>query len=666
MTTLRSYLLGMAVLLALLFCLATAVVVRQLDAYRREQNEHQLLDTTRALSLLVDSQLGGYEATLRALRESRAVADGEWSVVDRQARGLLPDPDDWIIVQERSGRVLVDTGLPSGRAALGEAPPPANWASLDQDRSDVCDLARAPGQPPLACVELPIMRDGRAAYRLAVVFRPALLKRVLDRQEMGARRFASIIDRNGVIVWRNVSPERFVGGPATSHLIAAMRRGREGVVPSVSLEGVPTVAAFSRSSSSGWTFVVGVPRRQMELGDERAIRFGLAAAVVFVVLGSAIAIAAGRRLTSAMRRLSTAALRIRAGEPPAFRPSGIREIDAVGAVLDEAITARDASQERFNLAQEVGGIGSWEWDMVRNEGRVSDAYKEMHGVAHIPGLLRIEQVKAVIHPDDLPGYEARLKAGLRRPEATTNEYRVIRPDGSIRWVAAKGRPLLGPNGRAIGGIGVVMDLTERKAIEERLRLLMREVDHRANNLMAVIQGIVSLSRAADGAQLREIILGRVEALARTHQLLAESRWKGADLMRLAQEEMLPFTLGDAGRVRLSGPDLVLAPAAAQALAMVLHELATNAAKHGALSVPEGRVAIGWSVQGGAVRLRWEETGGPPVVPPQKKGFGTTVLQRAFSGSLHGKTRLDWRAEGLVCELEVPLESATANEIAPVV
>lgn len=656
MNSLRGYLLGMAILLAVLFCAATAVVVREVDAFRREQSERALLDTTRAMSQAVDGQLESYEATLLALRQSGALERDDWTLFDRQARALLAGPDVWITVADRTGRQFVNTRLPIGAPLPSEPPRQGLWPSLDRGEVGVCDLTRrASGQ--VVCVDVPVMRDGRAAYHLSVVFRPQLLQRFMDRQGLNDGRIAAIADRHGVLIWRNRLPERFVGRPTTPTIRQAMAHAREGVTPSLSLEGTPTVAAFSRSPVSGWTVVVGVPRRQMAAGGEKALRYGLAAATAFVLAGAAIAIGAGRRLTRAMGRLSAAAYRIRAGEPPAFEASGIQEVDAVGAVLDAAITERDATQERFNLAQEVGGIGSWEWDMIKDEGLVSDAYKEMHGVSHIPGPLKVAQVMGAILPEDLPGYRARMIEGMHHATATTNEYRVMRPDGSIRWVAAKGRPLFGPNGRAIGGIGVVMDMTDRKLAEERLRFLMREVDHRANNLMAVIQGVVTLSRAADAEQLREIILGRVAAIARAHQLLAESRWQGADLHRLAEEEMEPFTLGEAGRVVMSGPMQVLAPAAAQAVAMAFHELGTNASKYGALSTPRGRVDISWTTGGGMLRIRWAETGGPPVSEPTRKGFGTTVLQRAFSGALRGCTRLGWRVEGLVCELELPLDAA---------
>ncbi|HEY8615700.1 HWE histidine kinase domain-containing protein [Phenylobacterium sp.] len=655
MQSLRLYLVSMATLLVLLLGLATALAVRQVYDFGRAQTERQLLDTTRALSLVVDAQLRSYEAMLQGLRTGGAVQDEDWAAVDLQARRLLAGRDAWIVLYERQGRQLVNTRLPPGAPLPAGQLPAEAWAVLDQGRSRVCNLANGLVERNILCVDVPVMRDGRAAFGASVIFKPQLLDRVLTGPMLREGRFATVVDRQGAVIWRNVDPDRFIGRPATADVRAAMRTGAEGVMESVSLEGVPTLVAYSRSSVSGWTFMVAVPRSQIAAPREDALKYGFALAAGFLLLGAGVGLAAGGRLTRAVGHLSAAAGRIRAGERAAYRDSGLREIDEAGRALEAAVAERDASQERFRLAQEVGGIGAWEWG-VDGLGHVSDSYKEMHGLPNKAGPIRLSQVYGAIHPEDLPGYRARLAEATRRREASTNEYRVVRPDGSVRWIYAKGRPVFDESGAMTGAIGVVIDLTERKATEEQLRLLMREVDHRANNLMAVVQGAVSLSRAGDAESLREIILGRVAALARAHQLLAESRWRGADLRRLVEEELRPYTLGDRERVRISGEPLPLSPAAAQGVAMAVHELATNAAKHGALGAPDGRVDVAWEVRGERVHVVWQETGGPAVTAPSRRGFGTTVLERALGGAVGGETRLDWRAVGLRCELELPLLS----------
>jgi PAS domain S-box-containing protein len=652
--SLRGYLVAMATLLVLLLCASTALVLAQMDASSRTQSEHQLLDTGRAMSLAIDGRMRSYEAQLLALRESEALQREDWAAFDAQARKLQSGNEAWIVLSNPAGAQLVNTMLAPG-AALPHGPAPQEaWRAAAQGRTHYCNLSQGFIAPHVLCVDVPVMRDGRAIYLLSVVFQPHLFDQVFASNRIRPGRLVTVLDRNGVIIWRSLALERYLGRRATASALQELARRPEGTRRGVSLEGQLTVIAFSRSQTSGWTSIVAVPRGEVGLLGGTALGYGLVLAAIFLVVGVGVGLAAGRRVANAIGHLSLAAARLRRNQTLAYQRSGLAEVDAVGAALEDAVRERDASQERFRLAQEVGGIGAWEWDLVTGRGYVSDSFKEMHGLGGVVGALHIEQLMAVIHPDDLAGFDERRIAALRGAGPATNEYRVIRPDGLIRWIHARGQPLSPAQGAGRTAVGVVIDLTERRQTEERLQLLMREVDHRANNLMAVVQGAVKLSRGRDMKELREIIVGRVQALARAHQLLSASRWRGADLRRLMEEELRPYTLGDEARVTCRGPSVPpLSPAAAQGLAMALHELATNAAKHGALSVVGGSIAIAWDVAGERLRIRWTETGGPPANPPAKAGFGMTVLQRALSGAIRGGVKLDWRIEGLVCDLEMP-------------
>ena len=338
--------------------------------------------------------------------------------------------------------------------------------------------------------------------------------------------------------------------------------------------------------------------------------------------------------------------------------SGALVIAAAAAYRRTALALRD-SQDRLDRATSAAHVGVWEWRLDTNAVFYSDEARRICGFA-FDQPVTVEMVTATIHPDDLPvtlaQWELACDPSVR--DESPYEYRVVRPDGEQRWVHVRGRGAFEPgkDGRlaVIRYVGTLQDITARKADEERLRLLAREVDHRANNLLAVVQGTVALSQADDAQALKSVITGRVNALARAHQLLAKARWEGADLRRLVEEELLVFSFGDEARVSIHGPAVALAPAAAQSVAMALHELATNAAKYGALSAPKGRVDVGWRrADDGTLMISWRETGGPAVTKPQRKGLGTTVLSRALSGPIRGRSSLDWRPEGLVCELILP-------------
>jgi two-component sensor histidine kinase len=185
-------------------------------------------------------------------------------------------------------------------------------------------------------------------------------------------------------------------------------------------------------------------------------------------------------------------------------------------------------------------------------------------------------------------------------------------------------------------------------------LLAREADHRSKNLLALAQATVHLSQGDTVDELKEVIEGRLQALAKAHTLLAQSRWAGADLRTMVMEELSPYMENGRARAEIIGPSLMLNADPAQAIAMAVHELTTNAVKYGALSVPGGRVNIEWRLRpGNRLTLRWAEQGGPPVSsPPSRQGFGTRVMERMVCGQCNGELDFDWRVGGVVCEITV--------------
>ena len=184
----------------------------------------------------------------------------------------------------------------------------------------------------------------------------------------------------------------------------------------------------------------------------------------------------------------------------------------------------------------------------------------------------------------------------------------------------------------------------------------RTVDPQAKrqHLLALVQATVHLTQADTVHEFKAAIEGRLQALSNAHSLLAESRWAGANLHSLITEELAPYSLEGRSRADLIGPKLVLQPHLAQTIAMVLHELATNAVKYGALSVPSGRIRIEWSREDRYLVIRWSECDGPPVTPPQRQGFGTRVVNRVIQDQ-KGRLLFDWSPEGLACEITIPVQ-----------
>ena len=236
------------------------------------------------------------------------------------------------------------------------------------------------------------------------------------------------------------------------------------------------------------------------------------------------------------------------------------------------------------------------------------------------------------------------------------EEDLVLPDGRMsHWLSVK-TPFRDADGQVKGIVGISLDMTERHRAERRLRFLADEVDHRAKNLLGVVQSIVRLTRVEDVTGFKAVLAGRIQALGRAHSLLASNRWDGVEISALVREELAPFGRGTE-QIRIAGPSLLIAPNASQALAMVLHELAINAARYGALSVEGGQLSVVWRLtdRDGEARLElgWQEACGPAVVMPANPGFGFTAVRGAIEHQLGGQVAIEWAPEGVRCRITFP-------------
>jgi PAS domain S-box-containing protein len=313
------------------------------------------------------------------------------------------------------------------------------------------------------------------------------------------------------------------------------------------------------------------------------------------------------------------------------------------------------SEEQLRLATDAAEIGMWDVDNVTNTLFWPPRVKAMFGMSpDVP--VSMADFFAGLHPDDrqitTDAYAAACDPQKRALYDV--EYRTVgKEDGIVRWVAAKGRGIFDEKDKCVRVVGTAMEITTRKEAEQRQDLLAREVDHRARNALAVVQSIVRLTRAHSVDGYVMAVEGRIKALARAHALLSDSRWSGADLATLVAEELAPYRIGESDKVQIGGPAISLQPHTAQALALALHELATNAAKHGALSSMSGKVMITWMNGPDALVLHWNETGGPRIAPPPSRSFGLNVIRASIENQLSGKATFDWAPEGIQCTLSIP-------------
>ncbi|MFB9971354.1 HWE histidine kinase domain-containing protein [Pseudoroseomonas cervicalis] len=321
-----------------------------------------------------------------------------------------------------------------------------------------------------------------------------------------------------------------------------------------------------------------------------------------------------------------------------------------------------AAKDRLRVALDGSGMATWDLDLGTGRMRWSQRLFQLLGLPpREDGSGRFEEWQALIDPKQAgavgQAWGAAHKGGVFR-----SIHRIQRGDGDLRWLEAYGALTQAPEGGRF--LGVVLDVTARQRAEEQRALLTREIDHRAKNVLSTIQAIIRLTARHDPERFAAAIEGRIGALARAHSLLAREGWSAVALRDLAWAEMAACG-GDAA-IDLSGPAVLIVPAAVQPLAVALHELAGNALAHGALSRPGGAVTLHWSPHPeGGLALLWQERRGPPLAAaPERKGFGRRVIDSAIHDQLEGSIAYQWEREGLTCRIRLPPSRFEAQWQAP--
>lgn len=667
--------------LALAGALATLYI-----AAERAQLAQSAQRAAAAATHALDRDLAGLVAATEILSLSSHLQAGDLEAFDAEARRVRDRLGVEVVMRDLASRQVVNTRLPRG-AALPLHPDIASDARvLHTARPDISDLIQgAVTRTPIFIVNVPVFRDGRVAYLLNLSLPP---ERVREAARVGAAAAGwsvTVLDRTGAAVSDTMRDEAALGqripgpawwadGPAEGVRWLRLPWDERG----------PLLGAHMRSSLSGWTVVVGVPASQAGAPVRRSLAGLGVLALALLGLSAALAMIFGRRIARPVEALAEGARRLGLGEDVALSFTGLREVDAAGRALALASAERRRreaalreSDARLGLAVEAAGFGRWEIDL-----RTGLASRAGRVVPPRPGLnlegYPVEEfIRRVIHPEDAPQVRASFEAlAAGRADRHRAEYRARTADeAGWLWMESYGGVVeRDPDtGAAVRVSGVSRDVTERKAAEAQRRILLREVDHRAKNALAVAQSVVALTRADDPAQYAKAVNGRIAALARAHSRLAAGGWTGVDLRALLVDELLPFgaapqgddpaeAAGPSPRVVLSGPVVKLSGDVAAPVAMMVHELATNASKHGALSVEGGGVRLAWALdEAGTLRLSWAEQGGPRVNgPPVARGFGSRMIDATIRQQLGGWLNCNWSPGGLHCEMGFALGSAASR------
>jgi PAS domain S-box-containing protein len=319
------------------------------------------------------------------------------------------------------------------------------------------------------------------------------------------------------------------------------------------------------------------------------------------------------------------------------------------------------SEARLQEALAAGAVTAFDWDVRSGESRRSENSAQILGFDPKQSVTASSFLSGV-HQDD----RARFKALVRglRPDSPSYAvtFRYKRPDGREMWLEEASKAEFDAAGRFKRLKGLTLDITERKRAEERQNVLMAELDHRVKNVLARV-AVVAMSTRQGSSSMDEFVRtldGRIQSMATAHSLLSQSRWHGVNLPDLVRNQLAPYATD--ANMTISGADVTLSAAATQAVAMVLHELVTNAAKYGALSTPAGRVSVSWDSQpndnaAASLIIVWQETGGPPIASPVPLGYGTSLIRGLIPHELGGTVDLVLAPDGVCCKITIPLERA---------
>jgi PAS domain S-box-containing protein len=333
-------------------------------------------------------------------------------------------------------------------------------------------------------------------------------------------------------------------------------------------------------------------------------------------------------------------------------------------LAEQALAERNI---QLGLAAKAGLVGTYAYDVETEIMQISDGYAAIHGFPEGTSEIRRSECLGGVHPDDVERLvHLRDDAFRASGNEYSLEYRVVRPGGEVRWVEARGFISYNDRGCPHRVIGVNIDITERKRVEQQQDKLVAELDHRVKNVLATVQAVAAQTMRASSSMEHFVAAfdGRIRSMGSTHELLSRRRWADIPLTELVKRELAPYTIHN--NTKIDGPEVMLSAEAAQSMAMVLHELVTNAAKYGALSTRDGRASVRWHLlvsgdAGARLCFEWQETGGPIVQPSKRPGYGTEVIRNLLPHELGGKVDMAFPSDGVRCRLDVPLSRLAGGD-----
>ena len=631
---------------------------------------------SRTLSANIDRYIMGEIERLQALAASPSLRRGDFAEFQQQAEASLTlRQSGSIVLIDRNLRQLVNTRVRYGKTLPDTAIAQIAETVLATGQPQVSGLFWAPvAKQLLVTVAVPVRIDGENRYLLARSPDQHAITRLVSAKELPAGWQAQVVvfDDTHRIIAQSDRQDLYIGNELP--LVQRHPAGSGGVFEFIDANGQPALQANARSDLTGWETAVWAPRALLEAPIRAQWRTLGVMALLALTLVIACALWLGRTIARSVGHAARAAIALGEGGQLPLSGTPIAEVDTLMAELRGAAARRQATEDllrdrerhlfaskaRLQIAMDAAQLGWWQYDPRR---RVFSGDARSNEIFDVTAEeTPIAEITKRVHPDDAERFWAARETALHPadPKSQAIEYRMRRPDGKVRWVELHWLAYFEDTRceqPSASVIGTVQDITERKEHEEQVHLLMREVNHRAKNMLSVVDSIAHQTATRNPEGFIERFSERIQALSANQDLLVRSDWGGVEIADLTRAQLAHFADLIDSRIIMDGPRLRLKPASAQAIGLALHELATNAGKYGALSTGRGRVRISWRADGDTFAMSWTEREGPPAAQPTRRGFGTIVMEAMAARSVDGAVKLDYAPSGLTWRLTCPAANA---------
>ena len=664
--SIKSYLNAVSFASTLPIALVAGLLAYSLLENAAQKTRSEVEDRVRLLRSAIELRIANVIEDLEVLTRSPALQKNNLSEFREHAIEVVNVIGAiGIVLVEPDGQQIMSTRQTIGAVLPKRISLETQNRALQTGTLQVSDLvySAADGQPIIS-VEAPVRISGQARYVLAIGLSSKYLFDVM-KEAVPAQMIGSIIDRQGILIsrWPLLDGADLVGKPTIPEVRERIGQSSAFWIKTISRTGEPYYSSFLRSNQTGWSINVALPREMVDGPFRRNIlRFGAVVITTgFISLLFTRLVAA--RLISALASLEQQVVRLGEAKPIDPALGAVAEINRMQYVLRDVggniATAEEAIERERSLLEATVQTMPIGVLLVTPEGRISLVNRKMLEIWKLDDKRSIHDQNELLwqHLDGTPYQQSEWPViqAIRFGKHIVGQEALSKVDGKICNVVINAVPVRDGMGRIIGAVSACYDVTDLRQAMNRQQILLDEINHRVKNTLAAVQSVARLS-VLSATTINEYIVAfeqRLFALSAAYNLLTENNWEGVNLRTIVEQILAPYA--DAERVKIDGPVITLSPKLALAVAAAVQELATNAAKYGALSSARGRIEIWWAYQDdNYITFRWIETGGPLVHIPTRRGFGSKFIQEALAADTGWKVEVQYLPQGARCTFVIAL------------